>query len=345
MKTAYVFSGQGAQTVGMGKGLYENSPAAKAVFDKADEILGWSVSDICFNGPAEKLTETKYCQVAIYTTSMACLAYYREKNGGDPDEVIGCAGLSLGEYSALAAAGFFTFEEGLKLLEQRALFMDEACRATNGGMASILAGDPAVIAEVCAECGIDVANLNCPGQIVISGDKDGVVKACAMLKEKGVTATFFCTLDHIKKETDLIARMIKEGHIVGNHSTTHPSFAGISRDKMAKEIEETENYLRENFGYAAKYFRFPAGEYNESALELISSLGYSSVFWSVAYDDWDTAKVRGKDYAIEKVMSRLHPGAVILLHSVSKDNADALGEIIDRARAEGYRFESIMNYE
>ena len=118
MKTAYIFSGQGAQTVGMGKDLYENSPAAKAVFDKADEILGWSVSDVCFNGPAEKLTETKYCQVAIYTTSMACLAYYREKNGGDPDEVIGCAGLSLGEYSALAAAGFFSFEEGLKLLEK-----------------------------------------------------------------------------------------------------------------------------------------------------------------------------------------------------------------------------------
>ena len=170
-------------------------------------------------------------------------------------------------------------------------------------------------------------------------------KVLDILKEKGVTATFFCTLDHIKKETDLIARMIKEGHIVGNHSTTHPSFANISREKMAKEIEGTENYLRENFGYAAKYFRFPAGEYNESALELISSLGYSSVFWSVAYDDWDTSKVLGKDYAIEKVMSRLHPGAVILLHSVSRDNADALGEIIDRARAEGYRFESIMSYK
>jgi [acyl-carrier-protein] S-malonyltransferase len=186
MKTAYIFSGQGAQAVGMGKDLYENSPAAKAVYDKADEILGWSVSDVCFNGPAEKLTETKYCQVAIYTTSMACLAYYREKNGGDPDEVIGCAGLSLGEYSALAAAGFFTFEDGLKLLEQRALFMDEACRATNGGMASVLGGDPAVISEVCDACGIDVANLNCPGQIVISGEKEGVARACAMLKEKGV---------------------------------------------------------------------------------------------------------------------------------------------------------------
>ena len=170
-------------------------------------------------------------------------------------------------------------------------------------------------------------------------------KVLDVLKEKGVSATFFCTLDHIKKETDLIARMIKEGHIVGNHSTTHPSFATINRSKMAKEIEETENYLRENFGYAAKYFRFPAGEYNESALELISSLGYSSVFWSVAYDDWDTSKVRGKDYAIEKVMSRLHPGAIILLHSVSKDNAEALGEIIDKAREQGYRFESIMNYK
>ena len=169
-------------------------------------------------------------------------------------------------------------------------------------------------------------------------------KVLDVLKEKGVSATFFCTLDHIKKESDLIARMIKEGHIVGNHSTTHPSFASISRNAMAKEIEETENYLRENFGYAAKYFRFPAGEYSESALQLISSLGYRSVFWSVAYDDWDTSKVRGKDYAIEKVMSRLHPGAVILLHSVSKDNADALGEIIDKAREQGYRFESLLNY-
>lgn len=180
------------------------------------------------------------------------------------------------------------------------------------------------------DCGYEYENLT--GQIL------------DILKEKGVAATFFCTLDHIKKETDLIARMIKEGHIVGNHSTTHPSFASISREKMAKEIEDTENYLRENFGYVAKYFRFPAGEYNENALELISSLGYSSVFWSVAYDDWDTSKVRGKAYAIEKVMSRLHPGAVILLHSVSKDNAQALADIIDKARAQGYRFESLVNY-
>lgn len=170
-------------------------------------------------------------------------------------------------------------------------------------------------------------------------------KILDVLKEKKVTATFFCTLDHIKKETDLINRMIKEGHIVGNHSATHPSFATIDRRKMAKEIEDTENYLRENFGYSAKYFRFPAGEYNENALDLVQSLGYMSVFWSVAYDDWATDNVRGKDYAIEKVMSRLHSGAVILLHSVSKDNAAALGEIIDRARSQGYEFRSLTEYE
>ena len=175
MKTAYIFSGQGAQAVGMGKDLYEQSNAAAAIFNEADSVLGWSISDICFNGPAEKLTESKYCQPAIYTTSMACLAAYREKFDGDPDEVVGCAGLSLGEYAALAAAGYFTFANGLKLVARRAELMDEACRATQGGMAAIIAGTVLV-----------AANYNCPGQIVISGEKEGVLKACGMLKEKGV---------------------------------------------------------------------------------------------------------------------------------------------------------------
>ena len=186
MKAAYLFSGQGAQTVGMGKDLYESSNAAAAIYNEADSVLGWSISDICFNGPAEKLTESKYCQPAIYTTSMACLAAYREKYDGDPDEVVGCAGLSLGEYAALACAGFFSFANGLKLVARRAKLMDAACKKTEGGMAAIIAGDPDVIREVCKECDIDVANYNCPGQIVISGVKEGVLKACGILKEKGV---------------------------------------------------------------------------------------------------------------------------------------------------------------
>ncbi len=161
------------------------------------------------------------------------------------------------------------------------------------------------------------------------------------LKEKNVPAAFFSTLDHVEKEPELIARMIKEGHIVGNHSATHPSFAKIDRSTMAKELEKFENHMREKFGYASKFFRFPAGEYTDSALDLVASLGYVSVFWSVAYNDWNTDKIQGKDYAVETVMSRLHDGAIILLHSVSHDNAQALPEIIDKARAEGYVFRSL----
>ena len=169
-------------------------------------------------------------------------------------------------------------------------------------------------------------------------------KILDVLKEKNVPAAFFCTLHHIKTQPELITRMIKEGHIVGNHSDTHPSFATISRTQMAQEIENCDNFLREEYGYSARFFRFPAGEYNDSALDLVNSIGFVSVFWSVAYSDWDTENPHGKDYAVKTVMDRLHPGAVILLHAVSQDNADALGEIIDNARTQGYRFCSLDEY-
>lgn len=161
------------------------------------------------------------------------------------------------------------------------------------------------------------------------------------LKEKKVKAAFFCTVDEMKSAPDVIARMIKEGHIVGNHSTTHPSFDEISRSEMTKEIQDCDNYLRKNFGYTSKYFRFPKGEYSECALELVGSLGYTSVFWSLSYADWDTKAQKGGDYAFEKVTSRMHSGAIILLHAVSSDNAEAMGRIIDYARQQGYEFKSL----
>lgn len=166
-------------------------------------------------------------------------------------------------------------------------------------------------------------------------------KILDVLKDKNVKAAFFCTLDNIKAEPELIARMINEGHIVGNHSTTHPSFDKLTREEMANEIEECENYLRTNFGYSSKFFRFPMGNYSESALDLVSSLGMTSVFWSLAYSDWNTEKQKGADYAFEKVTQRLHPGAIILLHSVSADNAGALSRIIDYARSQGYEFSTL----
>ncbi len=163
------------------------------------------------------------------------------------------------------------------------------------------------------------------------------------LKEKGVPAAFFCTLSHIKDSPELIARMIKEGHTVGNHSSTHADFSKLSRAEMVREILDCDNYLRLNFGYTSPYFRFPEGAYSENSLELVADLGYTSVFWSAAYEDWDTSKPHGAEYAVKTVTDRLHPGAVILLHAVSEDNAAAMGEIIDKTREMGYVFKPLSD--
>lgn len=166
-------------------------------------------------------------------------------------------------------------------------------------------------------------------------------KILDILKEKNVSAAFFCTLPQVKDNPELIARMINEGHIVGNHSVKHPSFPTLTRLRMAEELKGMDDYLRTNFGYSEPFFRFPMGEYSDCALDLVGSLGYKSVFWSVAYADWDLNAQKGADYAFETVTARLHPGAVILLHSVSPDNAAALGRIIDWAKQEGHVFKSL----
>ncbi len=165
-----------------------------------------------------------------------------------------------------------------------------------------------------------------------------------VLKEKNVNAAFFCTLPQVKENPDLIKRMIDEGHIVGNHSVTHPSFAEIPIENMETEIKGMEEYLKANFNYSEPYFRFPKGEYTDKALRVVENLGYTSVFWSIAYADWDLNNQKGEQYAFDTVVSRFHPGAVILLHSVSPDNAHALGRIIDEARRQGYEFCSLRDY-
>ena len=180
----FVFSGQGAQSVGMGKDIYDKSEAAQILFDKADEILGWSVKDVCFNGPADKLTESKYCQPAIYTMSVACLVAFNERY--NTTRMLGAAGLSLGEFAALCAAEVFSFEDGLKLVAKRGELMDDACKKTSGAMASILGGNLEIICDTCAETGVDVANYNCPGQTVISGEKEKIKETIALLKGRGL---------------------------------------------------------------------------------------------------------------------------------------------------------------
>ena len=180
MKQAYVFPGQGAQFSGMGKDLYEMNAEAKALFDKANEILGFNITEIMFSGTADELKQTKVTQPAVFLHSVILAKVMNIQ----PAAV---AGHSLGEFSALVAAGALSFEDGLRLVAKRAMAMQKCCESQPGGMAAILNLDDAVVEQVCAEVdGVVVAaNYNCPGQLVISGADEAVNEACTKLKEAG----------------------------------------------------------------------------------------------------------------------------------------------------------------
>lgn len=179
---AYVFPGQGAQFVGMGKDLYENHPLAKELFEKANSILGFSITDIMFSGTDEKLKQTKVTQPAIFLHSVILSQVLGEKF--TPDMV---AGHSLGEFSALVANKTFSFEDGLILVSKRAMAMQKACELQAGTMAAILGLEDNKVEEICASISgiVTPANYNCPGQLVISGEIESINKACEAMKEAG----------------------------------------------------------------------------------------------------------------------------------------------------------------
>lgn len=180
MKHAYVFPGQGAQSVGMGKDLYDNVPEAKALFEQANEILGFRITDIMFSGTDEELKQTKVTQPAVFLHSVILA----KALGVKPDAA---AGHSLGEFSALVAAGALPFEDGLRLVSKRALAMQAACEKQPGTMAAVLGLPDEKVEELCAatEGAVVAANYNCPGQLVISGAAEAVDAACAKAKEAG----------------------------------------------------------------------------------------------------------------------------------------------------------------
>ena len=188
MKTkAAVFAGQGAQAVGMGKDLADADPACRALFDTASSVLGYDLARICFEGPIEELTKSNHCQPAIFTMSVAC---FRALERGVPGLTFaGTAGLSLGEWSALHAAGALSFEDAVRILEARGRFMQEACQAQEGGMISVMGLDRAALEKVCAEAGVEIANLNSPEQTVLSGPKARIPIAEKLAAEAGAKRT------------------------------------------------------------------------------------------------------------------------------------------------------------
>jgi len=182
-KTALLFAGQGAQFIGMGKDLAEAFPSARSFFEQANEALGYDLTGVCFSGPEPELTKTENAQPGIFLVSWIAYQLLKERV---PDlSFHAAAGLSLGEFTALAAAGALSFEDGLRIVRLRGRFMQEACDASRGGMAAVIGLDEAATREICAQAGVVLANLNCPGQLVISGDSDAIIRACDLAKAKG----------------------------------------------------------------------------------------------------------------------------------------------------------------
>jgi len=188
VKAGFLFPGQGAQAVGMGRALAESYPDAKQIFDRADAILGKGLSKICWEGPPEELTRTEHAQPALYVTSFAALAALQAElkaAGGANFKPAAAAGLSLGEYTALAAAGAYDWEAGLKLVQQRADAMEAAARVSSGTMASVMGMEREALEAICAKTGAEVANLNAPAQIVISGPVEAVRQAVERARTAG----------------------------------------------------------------------------------------------------------------------------------------------------------------
>ena len=213
-RVVLLFAGQGAQAVGMGRDLAEAYPEVADTFERADRILGFPLTATMFGGPQEELTRTSRCQPALYVHGLACLDLIR-KNVPDL-EIAGCAGLSLGEFTAHAAAGTFDWETGLRLVARRGQLMEEATDATEGSMAAMMGGDEAAVRRVAEECDVDVANFNAPGQIVISGAREGISRALEMARDHGI-------------------RIAKELEVAGAY---HSRLMQSAQDQLKGELEQ-----------------------------------------------------------------------------------------------------------
>jgi len=186
MALSLLFAGQGAQKVGMGRSLAEQSTAAKALYAEANQVLGWDLAKLSFEGPEPELTQTKICQPALFVHGLAVLAALRESGKLPGDEPTAALGLSLGELTAYCAAGVYDFATGLRIVAERGRLMQQACEQTSGSMAAIIGEERSTVQALCADFDIEAANFNAPGQIIVSGEKSKVAAAVAAAKDRGL---------------------------------------------------------------------------------------------------------------------------------------------------------------
>jgi [acyl-carrier-protein] S-malonyltransferase len=244
-KIALLFAGQGAQCVGMGRDLAERYAVAADLFQRADEILGRNLCDIAWNGPIENLTQTSNCQPALYVHALAALTALREVVG--EFEVGGAAGLSLGEITAHAAAGTFDFAGGLKLVQKRGEFMDEACATTQGGMAAMIGGLENDVRRLAADEDVDIANINSPNQIVISGELANVETAVGVAKEYGIGRAMMLNVAGAYHSRLMESAYVKLEEVLSDVPMESPRFAVISNvtGEEVKKPEEIRETLRD----------------------------------------------------------------------------------------------------
>jgi [acyl-carrier-protein] S-malonyltransferase len=237
-KIALLFAGQGAQTVGMGRDLAEQFPTAANLFQKADDVLERKLSEIAWNGPIEDLTKTSNCQPALFVHGLACLSVLRELAGNFL--IGGAAGLSLGEMTAHAAAGTFDFANGLQLVQRRGELMDEACEKTSGGMAALIGAEENVVRQLAADEDVDVANINAPGQIVISGELAKVEAAVGVAKEYGIRRATMLNVAGAYHSRLMESAYEKLGAVLQHVPMQPPSFPVISNvtgDEVRTPVE------------------------------------------------------------------------------------------------------------
>lgn len=269
-KTAFIFSGQGAQYVGMGKNLYDNFPSARKVFDEADEVLENGITKLCFDGPNERLQETANTQPAVLAHSIACYSVLKEQ-GVVPDMV---AGLSLGEYSALVAAESMEFCQAVPLVQKRGKYMQEAVPAGKGTMAAILGLEREEVLKICKTASeegvVEAANFNCPGQIVLAGEVKAVNKAVELAKAKGakrvimlaVSAPFHCSLlkpaaDNLAKELENVEIKDSKIPVVSNVNAEFTKESYMVKQLLIKQVSSPvlwEDCIRKMIDNGIKIF-------------------------------------------------------------------------------------------